>query len=145
MFYIAENHLNGIFSCLQKPAENIKVALQGFGENVTRLMCTPEIVVVQRLMIAEAGRAGVGKIFYEKLFARREEIAAFIGLAMATGKLRRADTHLASDQLRALLEAEIFYQYILCVRTTVPNDAEIAALTERALDTFYRIYTPHEK
>jgi len=145
MFCIAENYLAGIFSCLQEPAEDIRAALQGFGENVTRLMCSPEIVAVQRLMTAEAGRAGVGKLFYEKLFARREEMAAFIGLAMSTGKLRWADAHLASDQLRALLETEIFCQYILCVRTAVPDNAEITALTERAVDTFFRAYTPHEE
>jgi AcrR family transcriptional regulator len=145
MFGIAENYLEGIFLCLQEPAEDIRAALQGFGENVNRLMCSPEIVAVQRLLTAEAGRAGIGKLFHEKLSARREEMASFIGLAMGAGKLRRADAHLASDQLRALLETEIYYQYILSVRTAVPDDSEIAALTERALETFFRAYTLHEE
>ena len=143
MFGIAENYLEGVFSCLQEPSENIKTALQGFGENVTRLMCSPEIVSIQHLMIAEAGRAGVGKLFYEKISALQEEMAAFIGIAMDAGKLRPDDSRLASDQLRALLETEIFYQYILCVRTAVPDDAEITALAKRAVDTFLRAYTPN--
>ena len=143
MFGIAENYLEGVFSCLQEPAEDIKTALQGFGENVTRLMCSPEIVSVQHLVIAEAGRAGVGKLFYEKISALQDEIAAFIGIAMDAGKLRPGNTRLASDQLRALLETEIFYQYILYVRTAVPDDAEITALAKRAVDTFLRAYTPN--
>jgi AcrR family transcriptional regulator len=143
MFDIAENYLEGIFSHLQDEAENLGTALQGFGEDMIRLMCTPDVVAIRRLMIAEAGRAGVGKLFYEKIHSRQEEIAAFIGNAMDTGKLRRGDARLASDQLRALLETEIFEQYILYVRTTAPDDAEITALAERAVDAFLRAYAPN--
>ena len=142
MFDIAENYLDGVFSHLQDQSEDLRTALQGFGEDLVRLTCTPDMVAIRRLMIAEAGRAGVGKLFYEKIHSRQGEIAAFIGIAMDTGKLRRGDTRLASDQLRALLETEILEQYILCVRTAAPEDAEITAFAERAVDTFFRAYTP---
>ena len=142
MFGIAENYLGGIFSHLQHPAEDIRTALQGFGENVTRLICSPEIVAAQRLMIAEAGRAGIGKLFYEKINSLQEQTAEFIGNAMNAGKLRRGDPRLAAVQLKALMEAEIHDSYLLCVRTAVPEDTEIAALTERAVDAFLRAYTP---
>jgi AcrR family transcriptional regulator len=143
MFGIAENYLDGIFSQLQDPAGDIGTALQGFGENVTRLMCSPEIVAAQRLMIAEAERAGIGKLFYEKIHSLQVQIAAFIGSAMELGKLRRGDAGLAAAQLRMLLETEYFDEYMLCVRTFVPDDAEIAALTERAVDAFLRAYSPN--
>ncbi len=142
MFDIAENYLDGIFSHLQDQSEDLRTALQGYGEDLIRLMCTPDIVAVRRLMIAEAGRSGIGNLFYDKIHSRQGEIAAFIGSAMDTGKLRRGDPRLASDQLRALLETEIFEQYILCVRSAVPDDAEITAFAERAVDTFLRAYTP---
>lgn len=142
MFGIAENYLDGIFSHLQDQAGDIRTALQGFGENVTRLICSPEIVAAQRLMIAEAGRAGIGKLFYEKLNSLQEQTAAFIGNAMNTGKLRRGDPRLAAIQLKALMEAEIHDSYLLCVRTTPPDEAEITALTEFAVDTFLRAYAP---
>lgn len=143
MFGIAENYLEGIFSHLQDPAGDVRTALQGFGENVTRLLCSPEIVAARRLTIAEAGRAGIGKLFYEKITSRQEEIAKFIGISMDAGKLRRADTHLAAAQLRALLEAEIFDPYLLSVRTTIPDDTELTAITDRAVDSFLRAYTPN--
>ncbi len=143
MFDIAENYLDGIFSHLQGQSEDLRTALQGFGEDMIRLMCTPDMVAIGHLMIAEAGRAGVGKLFYDKIHSRQGEIAAFIGSAMDTSKLRRGDPRLASDQLRALLETEIFYQYILRVRTAVPEDAEISAFAERAVDAFLRAYTPN--
>lgn len=143
MFGIAENYLDGIFSHLQDPAEDLGTALRGFGEDMTRLMCTPDMVAIRRLMIAEAGRSGVGNLFYERIHSRQGEIAAFIGSAMDAGKLRQADARLASDQLRALLDTEIFEQYILCVRTAVPDDSEITALAERAVDTFLRAYAPN--
>jgi AcrR family transcriptional regulator len=143
MFGIAENYLDGIFSQLQDPAGDIGTALQGFGENVTRLMCSPEIVAAQRLMIAEAERAGIGKLFYEKIHSLQVQIAAFIGSAMELGKLRRGDAGLAAAQLRMLLETEYFDEYMLCVRTAVPDDAEITALAERAVDAFLRAYSPN--
>jgi AcrR family transcriptional regulator len=143
MFGIAENYLDGIFSHLQDPAADIRTALQGFGENVTRLICSSEIVAAQRLMIAEAGRAGIGKLFYEKLNSLQEQTAAFIGNAMNAGKLRRGDPRLAAIQLKALMEAEIHDSYLLCVRTTAPDEAEIKALTEFAVDTFLRAYAPN--
>jgi len=143
MFDIAENYLEGIFSHLQDPTTDIRTTLQGFGENVIRLMCSPDIVAARRLMIAEAGRSGVGKLFYERISTRQEEIATFIGNAMETGELRRGDARLAAAQLRMLLETENFDEYILCVRTTVPEDAEITAITERAVDTFLRAYALH--
>jgi hypothetical protein len=65
---------------------------------------------------------------------------ALNGIAMDTGRLRRGDARLASDQLRALLETEIFGQYILYVRTAAPDDAAITALAERAVDTFLHAY-----
>jgi AcrR family transcriptional regulator len=142
MFDIAENYLDGIFSHLQDQSEDLRTALQGYGEDLIRLMCTPDIVAVRRLMIAEAGRSGIGNLFYDKIHSRQAEIAAFIGRAMDTGKLRQGDARLASDQLRALLETENFEQYILCVRSAVPDDAEITAFAERAVDTFLRAYTP---
>jgi AcrR family transcriptional regulator len=142
MFGIAENYLDGIFSHLQDPAGDIRAALQGFGANVTRLICSPEIVAAQRLMIAEAERAGIGNLFYEKINSLQVETAAFIGSAMDAGKLRRGDPRLAAVQLKALMEAEIHDSYLLCVRTMPPDDAEISALAERAVDCFLRAYAP---
>ncbi len=142
MFGVAENYLEGIFSHLQEQSEDLGTALQGFGEDMIRLMCTPDVVAIRRLMIAEAGRAGIGKLFYDKIRSQGREMAAFIGSAMDTGKLRRDDALVASEQLRGLLETEILEQYILCVRTATPDDAEITSLAQRAVDTFLRAYSP---
>lgn len=142
MLDIAEDYLEEIFSYLQTPADNIKTALQSFGENLLRLVCSHDMVAARRLMIAEAGRSGVGKMFYERILSRQEQIATFLGIAMNTGKLRLGDTHIAAAQLRALLEIETFEPYILCVHTTPPDDAAITAATERAVDVFLRAYAP---
>ena len=142
MFGIADNYLEGVFSHLQDPAGDIRTALQGFGENVTQVICSPEIVAAQRLMIAEAGRAGIGKLFYEKINSLQAQTAAFIQGAMNAGKLRRGDAGLAAAQFKALMEAELHDSYLLCVRTMPPNEVEIAAITGRAVDTFLRAYNP---
>jgi AcrR family transcriptional regulator len=142
MFGIAESYLDGIFSRLQSPVGDIRTALQGFGENVTRLVCSPDIVAAHRLMIAEAGRAGIGKLFYERFNSLQEQTAEFLGKAMDANKLLRGDPRLAAAQFKALMDAELHDSYLLCVRTTPPDETEITAVTERAVDTFLRAYSP---
>lgn len=82
-------------------------------------------------------------MFYEKINSLQEQTAAFIGSAMNAGKLRRGNPRLAAVQLKALMEAEIHDSYLLCVRTTAPDNAEIKALTEIAVDTFLQAYAPN--
>jgi AcrR family transcriptional regulator len=142
MFDIVENYLEGIFSSLQDPTTNLRASLQSFGENALRIRYSSEMVANQRLMIAEAGRGGIGKMFHEKINSLQEQTAEFIDKAMNIGKLRRGDQHLAAAQFKALMEAEIHESYLLCVRTTPPGETEIAAKAEVAADAFLRIYAP---
>lgn len=140
MFSLAERYLEGTLGDLQNPTDDVVAALQAFGESFLRLVCSPEMVSLRRLMIAEAERAGIGKLFYEKLTHIREQVASFIAKVMADGRLRAGDADLAAGQLRALLEAELFEPLLLYGCDCRPDDETITMAAGRAVDTFLRAY-----
>ena len=142
MFGVAEGYLEGIFSHLHNPTAALAKALQRFGEDVLRLVCSPDMVAAQRLMIAEAGRSGIGRMFYEKIMSRQEQVAEFMAAAMSAGKLRKATPMLAAMQFRALLEAEILEPLLLCVDDEVPGERAIKQAATHAVDAFMRAYAP---
>lgn len=140
MFSLAERYLEEPLGNLQGPMESTVLALQAFGESFLRLVCSPEMVSLRRLMVAEAERAGIGKLFYEKLEQLRRQVAAFIAKAMAEGVLRAGDADLAAIQLRALLEAELFEPLLLFVHDERPDEAAIIEAAGRAIRCFLAAY-----
>jgi hypothetical protein len=98
------------------------------------------MVAMHRLMISEAERAGIGRLFYEKMASIRGQVASFLAKVMEEGKLGAADAGLAASQLRALLEAELLEPLLLLGCDGLPEEADIALASERAVDTFMRAY-----
>jgi len=118
--------------------------LREFGTGFLKFLCSPDIVALRRLLIAEASRSGVGKIFRAKIIAMRAPVEAFLSQLMASGALRDDDPQLAAEHLRALLEAEIIEPLLLQARDDSPDEKEIALTTDRAVATFMRAYAPVE-
>ena len=142
MYSLIENHLEGIFSPLRDPEASIADALNKSGANALRMLCDPQMVASRRLVIAEAGRFEIGKLWYDKISLRLEELAAYLGVCMKAGKLRMADQNLAALQLRSLLEAEVTEPLLLQALDTKPSDRKLKQAADRAVDTFLRAYAP---
>ena len=140
MLSLAENYLEGVLSELQSSASDFLSVMQAFGESFLRLVCTPQMVSARRLMIAEADRAGIGNLFYEKLMHIRQEVASFLSTAMAQGKLCDDDAELAAGQLIALLEAELLDPLLLCADIGHPVEQGITFAAGRAVETFLKAY-----
>lgn len=116
--------------------------LREYGASYLSLICSPDIVAARRLLIAEANRSGIGKLFYAKLVAMRSQVVAFLSHLMASGALRPNDARLAAEHLRGLLEAEILEPLLLQVRDDFPGKEEIALAADRAVTAFLRAYAP---
>jgi len=135
-----ESYLEGLLTTLKNPAGDILSTLRTFGESFLRLVCSSEMISLRRLMIAEAERGGVGRLFHEKLERMRDQVASFISEVMSEGKLRASDADLAAFQLRALLEAELFEPLLLCTGDGRPGEEAIVSATGRAVGTFLRAH-----
>ncbi len=116
--------------------------LRDYGIRFLRFICTPEIVDVQRLMIAEAHRFGIGKLFYTKLTGLRGHVVTLLSQLMESGNLRPEDPQFAAEHLRGLLQAELLEPLLLQVRTDYPDDNEITLVANRAVSAFLRAYAP---
>lgn len=137
MFNSTDPYLEDALSSLYDPSLDITVALNLLAERALHLMYASEQLSVRRLMLAEAERTGIGKLFFEKkVHPRHLQIAAYLEKAMEAGKLRQADPLLAAIQLRALIEAEVFEQCMLGAKEAPLDNTLIKTLAERAVSTF---------
>jgi len=140
MFALAERYLEGTLDDLQNPSDDVVAALQAFGEGFLRLVCSAEMVDLRRLMIAEAERAGIGRLFHEKLTSIRSQVATFLAKVMAEGRLGQGNAELAASQLRALLEAELLEPLMLLGSDGRPDEQAIVSASQRAITTFMLAY-----
>lgn len=142
----AEEVLTGIAeqadAQLDAPERDPGSVLREFGTLFLKFVCSPEFVAVRRLIIAEANRASIGKLFFAKLAALRAHVEALLSHLMEEGVLCPADPQVASEHLRALLEAEIVEPMLLHARDDAPDDEDIVMLANRAVSVFLRAYAP---
>jgi len=139
--HIAEIVAQGIAQ-LDATTTDPATMLRHYGTNYLNLVCAPDMVASRRLLIAEAPRSGIGKLFFAKIAAMRAHVVTFLSRLMASGALRPDDARLAAEHLRALLEAEIVEPLLLHARDYTPGDEEIALAADRAVATFLRAYAP---
>ncbi|TLS75091.1 TetR/AcrR family transcriptional regulator [Mariprofundus erugo] len=120
------------------------VVLRDFGTAFLNFVCSPDMVAARRLMIAEAARSGIGKLFFDKITTMRMYVALFLSNLMETGVLHPGDPQIAAEHLRALLEAELLEPLMLQARDNLPDEKEIATAADRAVAAFLRAYVPAE-
>ncbi len=71
--------------------DSLTSQLRSFGEAFLRVACAPDVVAVRRLMISEAERGGIGRLYFERFQSFQDDVASFIATYMARGNLRDAD------------------------------------------------------
>lgn len=140
----AEDYVSSLaehsFARLDEEVSDPQLMLQAFGRGLLKLLCSAEIVDIRRLMIAEAGRADVGKLFLARIGTLRTHVEAFLSQLMASGALRAESPRLAADHLRGLLEAELIEPLLLQARDVPPDEGEIESVADRAIAVFWRAY-----
>jgi AcrR family transcriptional regulator len=140
-----ENYLTETVAQIGTLGTDPGTVLREFGENVLNLGSSPDMVAVRRLIIAEASRSGIGKLFFAKIVTLRARVGELLSRFMATGALRHDDASFAASQLRALLEAEILDPLLLHEREGAPDQEEIALAADRAVSAFLRAYAPAQR
>lgn len=137
-----EDYITGTVAKLDASGPDPGATLREFGANILNFSASPDMVAVRRLIITEASRSGIGKLFFAKISALRGHMAELLARFMASGTLRADDADLAANQLRALLEAELLEPLLLHVREDSPDEKEIALAADRAVAAFLRAYAP---
>ena len=98
------------------------------------------IAEFRRIVIADGGRSGVGKLYYERGPGEcLRMIAEFFSQAMDDGRMRRADPWIAATQVQGLCESGLFQQRLLGVIDGA-SEKQIRAVADAAVDVFLRAY-----
>lgn len=138
----AEEHITRIITLLDSSNPDRHAMLRNFGVSFLSFVTSSHHVAVQRLLIAEACRFNIGKLFFIKLKELRLHVEAFLSQLMISGTIRSDDPQLAAIHLRALLEAEIVEPLLFQARDDLPGEKEILVAAERAITVFLRAYAP---
>jgi AcrR family transcriptional regulator len=100
-------HANEVFDTL-KPSESLRRTLEKFGAGVLSLSLSEEMLSVRRNSIAEATRAGLGQVLFDRgAKVLWSKMADFLALEMDAGRLRREDPWMVAMHLRGMLEADL--------------------------------------
>jgi AcrR family transcriptional regulator len=142
MTYVNDGYFAGIFSSLQGIKGELPAALLEKGKAALRYLCSPDMLASKRLLIAEAERSDIGKLFYRKMDGYMGELAAILRRAMDEGQLRQGDPLLAARQFRALLEADIVERCLMAAQATPPSAIAVSRAAEDAVATFLTAYAP---
>ncbi len=127
---------------LAQPAADLAAALDGFGRRYLAFTCAPESLAMRRLILAEAGRLGLGNQCYDLGPARIiAALAALLHAAMDAGQLREAGSMLAARHLKALLDAE-WGERLLFRTAEAPSPEQVEGAAERAVQAFMAAYRP---
>ncbi|WP_175596963.1 TetR/AcrR family transcriptional regulator [Peristeroidobacter soli] len=135
---LAELYVSPAVQRLEESAdEDVRAALQRFGEQFLAFISDPEAVAAYRVVISEAAHSDIGESFFETGPKRTiESIGRYLAGAMDRNQLRRADPEIAAQHLAALLaHGEPWHQYFLR-KAPSPTPAQIKGMVDRALDVF---------
>jgi len=122
-----------------KGPPTLEVQLTRFGERMLDVLTNDEsALAVYRMVVAEAGRSDVGKLFHESGPAEATEaLAKFMKAAMDRGELRRSDPMVAARQFLSLVTAECDMRQF--ERNPPPlSPKQIRPMVSRAVETFLR-------
>ncbi len=128
---------------LKESLDDLRIALQRFGEVLLRFLLERETLAARRMVLAESQRSDIGQRFY--LSGRQkglELLAQVLEQAMDAERLRRCDPFVAATHLLGLIECELLPRYLFGVEKASPTAARIADVTRRAIAVFLAAYGP---
>lgn len=101
---------------------------------------SPDMVAIDRILVAEAFQSEVFEVVREKSFLKRRMIADQLEPEMAAGRLRDADPIRAAIHLLALVEADLLERHLHGDRAITP--AMIEEQIHLGVEAFLRAYAP---
>jgi AcrR family transcriptional regulator len=142
MYKSAETKRQAMFDAFDQTNTDITDALRYFGEHLLSFLYSPEIMAQRHMAITAPGQ--LGKLLYERgILSSQSIITNFLQDAMTQGKLRQGNAAVATLQLHGLLEAELINPFLFKLLEHV-SEAEIKAMTARAIDVFMAAYAPQK-
>lgn len=138
----AAHEFKDIHDFIDPSLTDMAESLRNFGEKLLAFLYSPQMIEQRHLSISASRRTELGRLAYEEGVLRSLRLTAeSLQAAMDAGKLRQADAFVATQQLFALLEAELLKASLLQQLGEVSPE-RIRELTARAVAVFMAAYGP---
>jgi TetR/AcrR family transcriptional regulator, mexJK operon transcriptional repressor len=123
------------------PNEPVEEALRRFGHSMMRIVLSPPIIALHRLVTGEAGRfPELGPLFYERGPRRGKlKLATYLSDAMQSGRMRSGDPKAAARQFAVMCQSGCHQQLMLGM-IDAPTDEQLSTDIEAAIDVFMRAW-----
>lgn len=136
----AEAEYEAARAALAEAPAGIRATLDHVGRRYLAFACAPETLATRRLVLAEAGRAGLGNQCYDLGPGRViAALAALLHQAMDDGQLVEAGAELAARHLKALFDAE-WSERLLFQAIEALGPDQLDASAARAVAVFLAAY-----
>ncbi|HTZ35890.1 MAG TPA: TetR/AcrR family transcriptional regulator [Stellaceae bacterium] len=136
----SERYAEG-FSARELDPVDVEASLTTIAVRFLRLVLSPDVVAINRIIIAEVVRFPVlAEVFWKAGPERvRVQLEAFFARAAAAGTLEIADARLAAGQFASLVRGEVHLRRLFGVAGPA-DEATLAAAATAAVATFLRAF-----
>jgi len=131
----SERYAEG-FTAGELDASDVEASLCVIADRFLRLLLSPDIIAINRIIIGEVARFPVlAEVFWQAGPERvRLQLEGFLARAVEAGALEFADPRLAAGQFASLVRGEIHLRALLGL--DVADDAALSAAADNAVATF---------
>ena len=132
-----------LFDSLKADGDDIRAVLGEVGRRYTHLVLSDEVVLLNRIVIAEVSRfPELGRVMYDAGPKRgRVRMAAYIEQQMRVERIRRANAVRIVDQFCDMCLGSFYRQRLLNV-IEPPSGAEVDENVDSAVDVLMAAYAP---
>ena len=114
--------------------------LRAFGRAFLTAISHADVVAFRQVLVSDAGRSGVGRLFYENgPLIGLTRLAGYLERQMAAGRMRTVPAFMAAEQFIALCESGPLRLYMQGARGPIGPD-DIAQAADHAADLFVAGY-----
>jgi AcrR family transcriptional regulator len=123
-------------------APDADAAIKDFLTCLVTVVCSPEVIRVQRTIIGIAARMPeLGARFYEGGAERAQKLLrGYLDLQVTLGRYTITDTSRAAHQLIEMASAGLLRQCLYGIRTSAPEEAEVHNAVQAAMSVFDAAY-----
>ena len=119
---------------------DLSVRLLNFAQAYMEARLAPDMIAMDRALIAEADRSDLGAVLLVRFITPQwRRLASVFEQEMAKGRLRRADPYLAVMHFRGMIEADLVERRLHGDATITPRETEAAVAA--GVDAFLRSYS----
>lgn len=128
------------FSAGELDPRDVETSLKAIAREFLRLLLSPDVIAINRIIIAEVVRFPVlAEVFWQAGPERvRIQLEDFFSRCAEVGSLDIADTRLAAGQFASLVRGEIHLQYLFGLGR--PDAKTLTAAANNAVATFLKAF-----